>query len=60
MYLVIIDRLRGAADVHVLIRPRVGDFIYSAEEFSVIVNDIKFAKECGADGTPSVLYVRRL
>ncbi|MFC9439849.1 copper homeostasis protein CutC [Nocardia sp. NPDC057030] len=36
--------------VHVLIRPRAGDFRYSAEEISVMVRDIQAARAAGADG----------
>ncbi|WP_159080415.1 copper homeostasis protein CutC [Nocardia suismassiliense] len=36
--------------VHVLIRPRPGDFHYSAEEVSVMVGDIAAARAAGAEG----------
>lgn len=36
--------------LHVMIRPRGGDFLYSDEEFSQMKRDIGFARECGADG----------
>lgn len=36
--------------VHVLIRPRGGDFLYSDSEFSVMRRDIDMAGEKGADG----------
>jgi copper homeostasis protein len=36
--------------LHVLIRPRGGDFLYDAEEFEVMCEDICLAKELGADG----------
>ena len=36
--------------VHVLIRPRSGDFLYSDSEFSIMRRDIEVAGECGADG----------
>lgn len=35
---------------HVLIRPRCGDFYYSREEQDIIVDDIRLAREYGADG----------
>ncbi len=34
----------------VMIRPRGGDFLYSDEEFDIMTEDIKVAKESGADG----------
>ncbi|WP_224996292.1 copper homeostasis protein CutC [Cesiribacter sp. SM1] len=36
--------------VHVLIRPRRGDFLYSAHEFDVMKRDIKTAKALGVAG----------
>ena len=36
--------------MHVLIRPRGGDFLYTDEEVEVMVSDIIAARECGADG----------
>ncbi len=36
--------------VHVLIRPRSGDFTYSEEELAVMKEDIKICKELGATG----------
>ncbi|HXF61812.1 MAG TPA: copper homeostasis protein CutC [Caldilineaceae bacterium] len=36
--------------LHVLIRPRGGDFCYSALEFEVMRRDIEIAKSLGADG----------
>jgi len=36
--------------VHVLIRPRAGDFVYAAEETDTIVLQIREALEAGADG----------
>ncbi len=33
-----------------IIRPRGGDFLYSDEEFSIMLNDIKLCKELGCDG----------
>jgi len=36
--------------VHVLIRPRAGDFCYSDDEFAIMRNDIVVAKQRGMDG----------
>lgn len=36
--------------MHVLIRPRGGDFVYTPEEVQCMSDDIRCARECGADG----------
>ena len=36
--------------VNVLIRPRGGDFVYTAEELSVMEEDIRFCKRAGCNG----------
>ncbi len=36
--------------LHVLIRPRAGDFLYSPVEYDIMRRDIDFCGECGADG----------
>lgn len=36
--------------LHVLIRPRDGDFLYNKDELAVIVEDVKLAREAGANG----------
>ncbi len=36
--------------MHVMIRPRVGDFIYSNLEKEIILADIKFCRNAGVDG----------
>lgn len=36
--------------LHVIIRPRGGDFLYSSRELSVMERDIRAVRECGADG----------
>ncbi len=42
------DRL--SVRLHVIIRPRGGDFCYSATEFAVMLRDVATAKALGADG----------
>ncbi len=39
--------------VFVLVRPRGGDFLYSVDEFTVMLEDIHVAKALGADGIVS-------
>jgi copper homeostasis protein len=41
---------RLLVSVHVLIRPRTGDFVYSRDEIEIMSKDIAVAKEFGADG----------
>lgn len=36
--------------VHVMIRPRAGDFFYTDEEYQLMQKDIRFAREAGAAG----------
>ena len=43
-------RSRVTLGVHIMIRPRAGDFLYSAEEFRIMQEDISVAAENGADG----------
>lgn len=40
----------GRLTVHVIIRPRGGDFLYDDDEFTIMRRDIEAAKEAGADG----------
>ena len=56
----LIESVRRNTDIriHVLIRPRSGDFLYSDSEFSVMRRDIDTAGECGADGIVTGLLVR--
>lgn len=39
--------------VHVLIRPRSGDFTYSKEEFDIMLRDVDFCKKIGCAGVVS-------
>ncbi len=43
-------RSRLSIPVHVMIRPRAGDFLYSADELAVMREDITLAAQAGADG----------
>jgi copper homeostasis protein len=45
-----IARDKLSIDLHVLIRPRMGDFLYSNEEFEVMLRDVSAAKRLGANG----------
>lgn len=51
-------RQNTSISMHVLIRPRGGDFLYSDSEFSVMRRDIDTAGEHGADGIVTGLLVR--
>lgn len=44
-----VREIEGIA-LHVLIRPRGGDFLYDESETACMEQDIRIAKECGADG----------
>jgi copper homeostasis protein len=43
-------RARLAIPIHVMIRPRGGDFLYSPDELEVMRRDIQVSKDLGADG----------
>lgn len=40
----------GGVEVHVLVRPRAGDFHYDADEIALSVRDVELAVAAGADG----------
>jgi copper homeostasis protein len=42
--------------INVLLRPRDGDFIYSDDEFDIILEDIDAAKRAGAHGKDTYIY----
>jgi copper homeostasis protein len=48
--LIALVRRRLSIKLHVMIRPRGGDFCYDADEIRVMQNDITMAKQLGADG----------
>jgi copper homeostasis protein len=48
--LIELTRARISIGLQVMIRPRGGDFCYTAEEFEVMQRDVAIAKELGADG----------
>jgi copper homeostasis protein len=47
---IVLARKRLRIPLFVMIRPRGGDFLYSAEEFEIMKEDVHMAKELGADG----------
>lgn len=44
--------------VHVIIRPRGGDFLYTHREFDIMLKDIEISKELSADGIVTGLLFR--
>lgn len=44
-----VRRIEGL-QLSVMVRPRGGDFLYSDTEFRQMLDDVRFARECGADG----------
>ncbi len=41
---------RNGLQLHVLIRPREGDFVYDGDELHTMVEDVRFCAEAGVDG----------
>jgi copper homeostasis protein len=48
--MIALTRQHISIGLHVLIRPRRGDFLYSDLEFEIMKHDIEVAKKLGADG----------
>lgn len=48
--IVVARRLLDATRLHVIIRPRGGDFTYSDQETEIMLADIRMARQLGADG----------
>lgn len=48
--LIEMTRAAIAVDLHVMVRPRGGDFFYDADEFEIMRRDIAVAKRMGANG----------
>ncbi len=48
--LIATTRPKISIGLHVMIRPRAGDFCYTADEFEVMRRDVLMAKQLGADG----------
>lgn len=48
----LIQRCRESFDVPIfpIIRPRGGDFLYSKDEYEIMVSDVKLCKQIGCDG----------
>lgn len=46
------EKVREAVDIkiHVLVRPRYGDFLYTEHEFGLIARNVEYYRELGADG----------
>ena len=53
-------QLLNQTKLHVIIRPRGGDFLYSPIEQEIMLHDIKVARQLGADGGIRLSYRRRL
>jgi copper homeostasis protein len=50
MGMIISARKNLSIGLHVIIRPRGGDFLYSPQEFEIMLKDIEICRESGVDG----------
>jgi len=50
MGMILSARKNLSIGLHVIIRPRGGDFLYSAQEFEIMFKDIEICRESGVDG----------
>src|SRR4029078_5308522 len=48
--LIATTRQKISIGLHVMIRPRAGDFCHTSDEFEVMRRDVLMAKQLGADG----------
>ncbi len=48
--IVMARKMLSETKLHVIIRPRGGDFLYSKEELEIMLHDVKICRELGADG----------
>ncbi len=48
--MIISARKNLSIGLHVIIRPRGGDFLYSAQEFEIMIKDIEICRQSGVDG----------
>ncbi|GAX76698.1 hypothetical protein CEUSTIGMA_g4144.t1 [Chlamydomonas eustigma] len=46
----VLDIVQSRIPVHVLIRPRPGDFVYTSDELAVMIRDIRMAAQLGVAG----------
>lgn len=48
--IVMARKMLSSTKLHVIIRPRGGDFLYSKEELEIMLHDVKICRELGVDG----------
>jgi copper homeostasis protein len=58
--LIATTRQKISIGLHVMIRPRAGDFCYTSDEFEVMRRDLLMAKQLGADGVSYSGYSTRM